>query len=72
MALRRSLRLMTTPPLYKTFLIDRAEFRECLTCGAIVGNEVVHSNYHERQAHPKRCPKCGQLDIGRHICLKAN
>jgi hypothetical protein len=58
-----------TTPLYKTFLIDRAEFRECLTCGAIVGNEVLHSNYHERQIRPKRCPKCGLLDIGRHICL---
>jgi hypothetical protein len=67
----RSLRLMSTP-LYKTFLIDRAEFRECLTCGAIVGNEVLHSNYHEQQIRPKRCPKCGLLDIGRHICLKAD
>jgi hypothetical protein len=66
--LTRSLRLMTTP-LYKTFLIDRAGFRECLTCDAIVGNEVHHTSYHERQIRPKRCPKCGLLDIGRHVCL---
>jgi predicted RNA-binding Zn-ribbon protein involved in translation (DUF1610 family) len=61
-----------TSPMYKTFLIDRAEFRECLTCGAIVGNEAVHTSYHQRQASPKRCPKCGQLDIGRHVCPKAD
>jgi predicted RNA-binding Zn-ribbon protein involved in translation (DUF1610 family) len=43
-------------------------FRECLTCGAIVRNEGLHTIYHEQQASPKRCPKCGLLDIGRHIC----
>jgi hypothetical protein len=47
-------------------------FRECLTCGAIVRNEGLHTLYYEQQTSPKRCPKCGLLDIGRHICPKGD
>jgi hypothetical protein len=67
------LRLMTDPLIYyKPVSIGDTFFRECLTCGAIVRNEGLHSIYHEQQASPKRCPKCGLLDIGRHVCREAN
>jgi hypothetical protein len=58
------------PPLiyYKPCYVAETYFRECLTCGAIVRNEGLHTIYHEQQVSPKRCPKCGLLDIGRHIC----
>jgi predicted RNA-binding Zn-ribbon protein involved in translation (DUF1610 family) len=60
---------MTDPLIYyKPVSIGDTFFRECLTCGAIVRNEGLHSIYHEQQASPKRCPRCGLLDIGRHIC----
>jgi hypothetical protein len=66
------LRLMSTPLIYyKSCSIGDMFFRECLTCGAIVRNEGLHTLYHEQQTSPKRCPKCGLLDIGRHICPKA-
>ena len=65
------LRLMTAPLIYyKPCSIGDTFFRECLTCGAIVKNEGLHTLYHEQQASPKRCPKCGLLDIGRHACPK--
>ena len=57
---------------YKPCTIGDTYFRECLTCGAIVKNEGLHTLYHEQQTSPKRCPKCGLLDIGRHICPKAD
>jgi len=64
---------MTAPFIYyKPCVIRDEHFRECLTCGAIVKNEGLHTVYHERQASPKRCPKCGLLHIGRHICPKAD
>ena len=60
---------MTDPLIYyKPCYIGDTYFRECLTCGAIVKNEGLHTIYHEQQVSPKRCPKCGLLDIGRHIC----
>jgi DNA-directed RNA polymerase subunit RPC12/RpoP len=60
---------MTAPLIfYKPCSIGDTYFRECLTCGAIVKNEGLHTLYHEQQASPKRCPRCGLLDIGRHIC----
>jgi hypothetical protein len=62
-------RHMTEPLIYyKPCHIGDTYFRECLTCGAIVKNEGLHTIYHEQQVSPKRCPKCGLLDIGRHIC----
>lgn len=65
--------LMSTPLIYyKSCSIGDMFFRECLTCGAIVRNEGLHTLYHEQQISPKRCPKCGLLDIGRHICPKAD
>jgi DNA-directed RNA polymerase subunit RPC12/RpoP len=65
--------LMTAPLIYyKPCTIGDTYFRECLTCGAIVKNEGLHTLYHEQQTSPKRCPKCGLLDIGRHICPKAD
>jgi DNA-directed RNA polymerase subunit RPC12/RpoP len=65
--------LMSTPLIYyKPCSIGDMFFRECLTCGAIVRNEGLHTLYHEQQTSPKRCPKCGLLDIGRHICPKAD
>lgn len=63
------MRLMTGPLIYyKPCSIGGIYFRECLTCGAIVKNEGLHTLYHEQQTSPERCPKCGLLDIGRHIC----
>lgn len=65
----RTVRLMTGPLIYyKPCSIGGMYFRECLTCGAIVKNEGLHTLYHEQQTSPQRCPKCGLLDIGRHIC----
>jgi DNA-directed RNA polymerase subunit RPC12/RpoP len=73
LAVRRKVRLMSAPLIYyKPCSIGDAYFRECLTCGAIVKNEGLHTLYHEQQASPKRCPQCGLLDIGRHICPKAD
>ena len=73
LAVRRPVPLMTTPLIfYKPCSIGDTYFRECLTCGAIVKNEGLHTLYHEQQASPKRCPKCGLLDIGRHICPKSD
>jgi DNA-directed RNA polymerase subunit RPC12/RpoP len=70
---RRTLRLMAAPLIYyKPCSIGDTYFRECLTCGAIVKNEGLHTLYHEQQASPKRCPKCGLLDIGRHVCPEAD
>jgi len=64
-----NLRHMTEPLIYyKPCHIGDTYYRECLTCGAIVKNEGLHTIYHEQQVSPKRCPKCGLLDIGRHIC----
>jgi DNA-directed RNA polymerase subunit RPC12/RpoP len=68
-----TVRLMTAPLIfYKPCSIGDTYFRECLTCGAIVKNEGLHTLYHEQQASPKRCPKCGLLDIGRHICPESD
>jgi hypothetical protein len=54
---------MTAPLIfYKPCSIGDTYFRECLPCGAIVKNEGLHTLYHEQQASPKRCPKCGLLD----------
>ena len=72
-AVRRTVRLMNSPLIYyKPCSIGDTYFRECLTCGAIVKNEGLHTLYHEQQTSPKRCPQCGLLDIGRHICPKAD
>jgi len=51
-----------------TLTLKRSEVSGHAGAIHIVKNEGLHTLYHEQQASPKRCPKCGLLDIGRHIC----